>query len=66
MAGAKSFDVRTSGSEKIQLILVVIKLTDDMKLPSHVIVNQKVLPKVQLLMVLIIRCQTEGYEQVIE
>jgi hypothetical protein len=66
MTGDRSLDIRTSGSEKIQVMVVVIKLTDNMKLPPYVAVNQKILPKVQLLVALLIRCQTEVYEQVID
>jgi hypothetical protein len=47
---------KTSSNEKMQVMVMLMELTDSTKLPPHETVKQKAMPKVQLPMVLPIRC----------
>jgi hypothetical protein len=44
----------------MQVIVMLRDLADSMKPSPYVTTNQKTMPKVQLLMVLIIMCQNKG------
>jgi hypothetical protein len=59
-AGAKSVLIRTMGNVKMQVIVMLLELADSMEPSPYMTINQKTLPKVQLLKVLIIICQKNG------
>jgi hypothetical protein len=50
---------KTSSNEMIQVMAMLMELADSTKLPPHATVKQKTMPKVQLPMVLPIRCQRD-------
>jgi hypothetical protein len=59
--GAKSLIIKTSGHEKMQVTVMLMALADETKLPPYVILNWKTMPKEQLPIRLIVRCQCNGW-----
>jgi hypothetical protein len=56
----KSVLIKTSGNEKMLVTVMLTVLADGTKL-LHVILNQKTVPKEQLPIGLIVRCQSNGW-----
>jgi hypothetical protein len=59
-SGAKSVAVKTSGHEKTHVTVILAVLADGRKLPPYVILNRKNMPKEQLPIGIIVRCQPKG------
>jgi hypothetical protein len=59
--GAKSVAVKTSGREKMRVIVMLAVLAGGSKLPPYVILNRKNMPKEQLPRGIIVRCQPKGW-----
>jgi hypothetical protein len=59
--GVKSLLIKTSGNEKMRVTVMLMVLADDTKLPPHVILNRRTMPKEQLPIGLIVRCQSNGW-----
>jgi hypothetical protein len=59
--GAKSVLIKTSGNEKMQVTVMLKVLADGTKLPPHVALNRKTMPKEQLPIGLTVRCQSNGW-----
>jgi hypothetical protein len=60
--GVKSVLIKTSGNEKMRVTVMLTVLADGMKLPPYVILNRKTMPKEQLPIGLIVRCQSNGWK----
>jgi hypothetical protein len=59
--GVKSLLIKTSGSEKMRVTVMLMVLADETKLPPHVILILRTMPEEQLPIGLIVRCQSNGW-----
>jgi hypothetical protein len=59
--GVKSVAIKTSGYEKVCVTVMLAVLADGSKLPPCVFLNRKTMPKEQLSLGIIVRCQPKDW-----